>query len=309
MLVMKILILGYSNLAKRKIIPSLKKIKSTKFDVASVSSPPINNGHSSWYRNYNQALNKSSAKIVYISLVNSLHYHFINLAINLGKHVIVDKPISLKNQEVKKLLKKAKKKRLMLSEALTFNYHRQFFELQRIIKKNRPIINIIMKFNIPRPKKNDTKLSNKLGGGCFNDMIPYAAEINRIFLKKNIDITSLIFKSKNNLSESFSINTTNKKTEFYGFFSHNSEYENFIILSSDDYLVRLDRFCAPPDSSKLIVFYKKNNVLKKIKIKEDDMFQNFFIEFFKKLKKKQFNYQHARILFNSNFKENVIKKS
>ena len=305
---MKILILGYSNLAKRKIIPSLKKIKGIEFDIASVSSPPINNGHKSWYKDYTEALNASSAKIVYVSLVNSLHYHFINKAINLGKHVIADKPISLNNHEVKKLIKKAKMKKLMLSEALTFNYHRQFSELKKIINKNKPIKNVIMKFNIPRPKKNDTKLLNKLGGGCFNDMIPYAAEINRIFLKKNIKIKSFIYKTKNNLNESFSINTTNSNVEFYGFFSHNSEYENFIDFSSNDYLIKLDRFCAPPSSNGLLIKYKKKNILKEIKIPKDDMFKNFFIEFFKKLKKKQYNYQHEKMLFNSNFKENVFKK-
>ena len=118
---MKILILGYSNLAKRKIIPALKKIKGLEFDIASITSSPINNGHKSWYRNYIHALSTSSSKIVYVSLVNSLHYHFINKAISLGKHVITDKPIALNNREVVKLLHKAKKKKLLISKALTFN--------------------------------------------------------------------------------------------------------------------------------------------------------------------------------------------
>ena len=304
---MKILILGYSNLTKRKIIPALKKINGLKFDIASVTSSPVNNGHTSWYRNYKEALSSSSAKIVYVSLVNSLHYRFINEAISLGKHVIVDKPIALDNYEVVKLIKKAKKKKLILSEALTFNYHKQFSELKKIINKNKPIKNIIMKFNIPKPKKNDFRLNFELGGGCFNDMIPYAAEVNRIFLKKNINIKSFINKTRNRLSDSFSLNTTNKKVEFYGFFSHNSEYENFIIFSSDNYLVRLDRFCAPPSDCNLLIKYKKQNILKRIKIKRDDMFQNFFIEFFDKIKKKQYNYYYKRILFNADFKKNVIK--
>ena len=181
---MKILLLGYSNLAKRRIIPALKKIKGLEFDIASVSAHSVKNGCRSWYRDYIKALNKSSATIVYVSLVNSLHYQFISKAISLGKHVIADKPITLNNPELVKLIKNAKKKNLLIAEALTFNYHKQFLELLKIIKKNKPITNITMKFNIPKPHKNDTKLSKKLGGGCFNDMIPYAAEINRVFLKK-----------------------------------------------------------------------------------------------------------------------------
>jgi predicted dehydrogenase len=243
-----------------------------------------------------------------VSLVNSLHYRFINEAISLGKHVIVDKPIALDNYEVVKLIKKAKKKKLILSEALTFNYHKQFSELKKIINKNKPIKNIIMKFNIPKPKKNDFRLNFELGGGCFNDMIPYAAEVNRIFLKKNINIKSFINKTRNRLSDSFSLNTTNKKVEFYGFFSHNSEYENFIIFSSDNYFIKLDRFCAPPSNINLLIKYKKKNILKKIKIKKDDMFLNFFIEFFDQIKKNQYNYYYKKILFNADFKKNVIRK-
>ena len=38
---MKILILGYSDLVQRKIIPAIKKFKNIKFDVASLSKMKI----------------------------------------------------------------------------------------------------------------------------------------------------------------------------------------------------------------------------------------------------------------------------
>jgi len=155
---MKILLLGYSNLAKRRIIPSLKKIKNLSFDIASASSVPINNGHKVWYTNYIDALNKSDADIVYISLVNSLHFFYANKSISLGKHVIVDKPLALNNTQILKLIARSKKKKILLAEALTFNYHRQFLYLKNAIKRNNPITNIIMKFNIPKPR-NKTKIA------------------------------------------------------------------------------------------------------------------------------------------------------
>ena len=42
---MKMLILGYSDLVKRKVIPAIKKLKNIKFDIASVSKNQINTGH------------------------------------------------------------------------------------------------------------------------------------------------------------------------------------------------------------------------------------------------------------------------
>jgi len=40
-----------------------------------------------------------------------------------------------------------------------------------------------MQFCIPKPAKNNFKLSKKMGGGCFNDISPYAAAIKRLFFK------------------------------------------------------------------------------------------------------------------------------
>jgi predicted dehydrogenase len=84
---MKILILGYSDLARRKIIPAIKKIKSIHIDIASKSSKKENIGQENWYRDYNKALKESDAEIVYISLANSLHFNFALKAIFLGKNV------------------------------------------------------------------------------------------------------------------------------------------------------------------------------------------------------------------------------
>ena len=74
---MKILILGYSSLCKRKIIPTLKKISNkVKFCVSSSSQTRQYIGESEWFRSYEEALKKSNADLVYISLINSKHYYW-----------------------------------------------------------------------------------------------------------------------------------------------------------------------------------------------------------------------------------------
>jgi NDP-hexose-3-ketoreductase len=306
---MKILILGYSDLARRKIIPAIKKIKSIRIDIASKSSKKENIGQENWYRDYNKALKESDAEIVYISLVNSLHFNFALKAIFLGKHVIVDKPITLNLDEAMVLLKLAKRRKVLLAEALTFNYHKQFSIMQNLIKKNSKIQNIIMKFNIPKPKNNNFKLSKRMGGGCFNDMTSYAAEINRIFLKKNIKIKSANLINENNLNTNFSINSFNGKIEFYGNFSHDSEYENSITFSANNYYIKLERFCAPPSDTNLILTIKKRNKLTSINIPRDDMFENFLREYIFNLRKKDIEFYHKRIIFNYKFKKKLKEAS
>ena len=62
---MEILILGYSNLVKKKIIPLFKKeLSNIKFSICSKSQTKKKIGSLNWYRDYRQALKNSNADIV-----------------------------------------------------------------------------------------------------------------------------------------------------------------------------------------------------------------------------------------------------
>ena len=123
---MKILILGYSSLCKRKIVPALKeKLNIVKFCICSKSQKKENIGAYAWYRDYKVALEKSEANLVYISLANYLHYFWAKKALEKNYHVIIDKPATLNYKQAKSLVKLARKKKRLLSEAVVFYYHHQ----------------------------------------------------------------------------------------------------------------------------------------------------------------------------------------
>ena len=60
-----------------------------------------------------------------ISLPNSLHYFWAKKSLEKNYHVIIDKPATLNFRQAKDLIKLAKKKRKLLSEAVVFQYHYQ----------------------------------------------------------------------------------------------------------------------------------------------------------------------------------------
>ena len=112
---MKILILGYSNLCKRKIIPVFKKqFSKIEFCVCSKSQKKENIGASGWYKNYEDALKKSQADLVYISLPNSLHYYWARRFLQNNYHVIIDKPATLHFKQAESLVKLARRKGKLL---------------------------------------------------------------------------------------------------------------------------------------------------------------------------------------------------
>ena len=135
---MKILFLGYSEIFKRKILPSLKDKKIFKCEIAS-KKKIFDPFFSKKYDNYNEALKKTKAKLIYISLINSSHYKFCKKSLLLKKHVLVDKPLALTSKENLELIKIAKKNDLLLKEATVFTFNKrfkQFYSKKNFKKKN-----------------------------------------------------------------------------------------------------------------------------------------------------------------------------
>ena len=302
---MEVLILGNSNIFKKRILKVLLENK-IKFCVASKSSSVKDNKAFIKFKNYNDALNNSGANIVYISLVNSLHYIWAKRALEKNYHVIVDKPIALKLEEVKKLLKIAKKKNKLLAEATFFNFHRQFTYSLKILKGDKKIKLINTNFIIPQPKINTFRMSKKFGGGCLADMGPYAAATARILGSgKLINMTSNTFKNNKGLITSFSVSCKFKKNYYFGYFSFGGEYKNNMMLFSDTENLEINNVFSPPSNKKLNIIINKNNSLKIIKIKKDDIFRNFFQEILMSLKKNKFQSFYERILLDAKFRDKI----
>ena len=309
---MKILILGYSNLGIRRIIPVLKKnFKKIEFEICSISKSKKNIGEKKWFRNYKTALDQSNADIVYISLQNSLHFYWAKKFLEKKYHVIVDKPATLSFSNAAKLVKIAKQNKRLLSEATVFNYHKQISEVLKEIKGIDNLRSVNARFVIPKLPKNDFRNITKYGGGCFNDMSPYAASVFRLFLNKKPSIKNItpIFKNKKKLNVSFSIFASYKKIDFSSYFSHDGNYQNELIFITNKKIIRIYRAFSPPNDKKLNIFIydkKKNkNIIKTIK--KDDVFINYFDDIFKTLKTKKFKIFYQKLLTDSFFREKIKK--
>ena len=93
---MKLLLIGYSKIAQKRVLPALAEIGITDIDVASrsraaeVALPEGASGRV--FDDYETALAESGADLVYVSTVNSTHAEWTEKALQRGYHVTVDKP-------------------------------------------------------------------------------------------------------------------------------------------------------------------------------------------------------------------------
>jgi len=87
------------------------------------------------FTDYKQLLAQTDLHAVSIAVPNSLHYEICRDALEAGKHVLVEKPITLKSSEGRKLVKLADKKKLTLSVGHIFRFNNALSETKRMIWK------------------------------------------------------------------------------------------------------------------------------------------------------------------------------
>jgi NDP-hexose-3-ketoreductase len=300
----KILLLGYSNIAKKRYINLFIK-KKIKFAVASKSYKKKIRYASEQYSDYRDAIINSNANIVFISLPNSLHYYWARETLLLGYHVIVDKPLSSKISETKELIKIAKKKNKLLSEAIFYNYHRQIEKIIKIINSDK-LKTVKVKFIIPMPDKNSLLLSNNFLGGVVMDMGSYASSIHRLFFKKKIISKNFEIKmNKNKLPISFKLMIKYEDQRYCGLFKFGGNYTNEAIFITNSKKLLVQRLFSPPDNINLNLTLIEKNKITEIKVLKDNCFEKYFNEILDKIKKKKYTFYINQILQDHLFRDEI----
>lgn len=82
------------------------------------------------YTDLEEALTNPNTDTVYVATPNHLHYEMTKAALLAGKHVICEKPFTLKEAQAQELAEIAKRKQLILLEAITNLYLENFTVLK-----------------------------------------------------------------------------------------------------------------------------------------------------------------------------------
>ena len=301
---MKVLILGYSNIVKKRVLSVLKEKKFAIY-IASKSYKKKIPGIKKQFTSYEQALKNCKPTIVYISLPNSKHFVWAKRSLNHKYNTIVDKPITSNKKQLAELIDLSKKNKRLLVESTFFNYHVQMKKITNIYKNDR-YKKIQAKFIIPKPDKESILLSRKLQGGVLMDMGPYISSIPRLFSLKNLQKKKIkITKNKQKLVISIKFFINFEEGEYQGIFKFGGKYSNEIKISNGSKKSLIKRVFSPPDNEFLFLRTISKNKKKVIKFKKDNCFKNFFLEVLKVIKERKYNYYYKRMLHDVNFRINL----
>lgn len=147
---------------------SSRKLSSAKKLAEQVGAPLA-------FGSYDEMLASEEIDAVYIPLPTSHHVEWTIKAANAGKHVLCEKPISLKASDIKKLISARDKNKVIVSEAFMVTYHPQWLKVRELLAKGTigKLRHIDASFTYFNKDPKNMRNRPELGGGALPDIGVY----------------------------------------------------------------------------------------------------------------------------------------
>ncbi len=279
---MRLLILGYSSIVERRVLPAAAKVgRIETISIASKSRPRPENWPKQglFFDDYEAALRGSNCDLVYLSLPNAMHERWAMAALAAGKHVIVDKPAMMTLSTSERAVEEARRADRLVAEATVFGYHPQFATLAEFVAEIGPMTLAAAQFVIPPLPIGNFRNHAELGGGCLLDMGPYAAATIRILGGDGIsDVTALAGgrHPETGVDMGFSVLARlGNGATFSGQFSFEGEYQNRLRVVGRSGSVLIERVFTPPADHHVEWRRRIRNVDDIVTFEPADSFANF----------------------------------
>ncbi|WP_038539152.1 Gfo/Idh/MocA family protein [Neobacillus sp.] len=167
-------IMSAANIAFDQLVPALRR--SGRAVVSAVASKSKGKADRfrvpTIYESYQELLNDPDIDAVYIPLPNSLHAEWAVKAMNHGKHVLLEKPAALTEDEMISIKKAAEDNGVVFMEAFMYQFHRQHTRVKELLQSNLigEYQHVKAHFSWNLENTTDIRLNRELGGGAMRDV-------------------------------------------------------------------------------------------------------------------------------------------
>ena len=169
------------------------------------------------YDQIDEVFEDEAVDIIYITSPHNTHYEFMKKALEHGKHILVEKSITLNSTELDEMIALAAEKKLVLAEAMTIWHMPIYKKLWEIVQSGQlgKVQIITMNFGSFKEYNMSNRFFNmNLAGGAMLDIGVYALSIVRSFMEeKPEDIVSQWKASPTGSDEQATILLKNKQEQ------------------------------------------------------------------------------------------------
>jgi len=218
---MRIGVICPSEIAIRRFMPAISKIDGVKFvgmgivnkeelfDSESLSAEEIerllreqkekvtniiNEYGGKMFESYRDIVISDEIDAIYIPLPPSMHYEWAKLALEHGKHVLVEKPSTIKYAQSEELIRLAEQNNLAIHENYMFQYHEQIAYINELVKNGEigAVRLYRIAFGFPKRPANDFRYFKQYGGGAIVDVGGYMIKYATLLLGESTKIAHAV---------------------------------------------------------------------------------------------------------------------
>lgn len=183
-------VLGTALIARQHVIPALQSaagcdlvaVASRSADTASSAAEEfeIRKSHGS----YEALLADPEIDAVYVPLPNDLHARWTIRALSAGKHVLCEKPITLRTAEAEKVAAAAAQHDVLVMEAFMYRFHPAWDIVRRLLTDDTigRITDVSIWFGFRSTRPDDYRHTLATGGGALYDVGCYCVDVCRTLL-------------------------------------------------------------------------------------------------------------------------------
>ncbi len=169
------------------------------------------------YDSYDEMFTDPDVDIVYLTTPHNTHYEFMKKALTNGKHLFVEKSITLNSQELDEMIVLAKENNLILAEAMTIWHMPLYKKLWEIVNSGKlgKVQMITVNFGSFKDYNMKNRFFNRnLAGGALLDIGVYALSMVRSFMSSQPDkILSQVLPAPTGVDEQAGILLMNKDNQ------------------------------------------------------------------------------------------------
>ena len=178
MTILNVAVWGLGNHAKNRILPLLSTMDEIKMvGLCSRDSEMVKMCAEQWscygWSDPLQMLNSNEVDVVYIATPIGTHFSLAQQAIEAGKHVWCEKPLTCSYSDTQALVMLAEEKGKILTESFMYLFHPQFQRVKKFVGDSKRIHSVICRFGIPNLAEPGFRNNPKLCGGALWDVATY----------------------------------------------------------------------------------------------------------------------------------------
>lgn len=196
---MRIGVLGCADIAVRRMLPGFAAGPDT--EVVAVASRRLAAAErvaerfgGRAVRGYAGLLELDEVDAVYVPLPASLHDRWAEAALDAGKHVLAEKPLTASAARTGRLLDLARDRGLALMENVLFVHHRRHAAVRRLVADGAigELRSLHAAFSIPALPDTDIRYRPELGGGALADVGVYPLRAALHFLGPGLEVAGAV---------------------------------------------------------------------------------------------------------------------